>query len=125
MFASKIRVKIPTKSITSFPKDLSFPVNSHFIRNSLFTAKYNKSEKMAIKMFLNKLRIQKRRKEFWTKFLSRQQCFLAVMNNQSSNSGFIEILLLPSQHFEWKNWVHEIVLNTAAAEASCCFILMS
>ena len=47
------------------------------------------------------------------------------MNNQSSNSGFIEISLLHSQHLSSvKNRRVKIVLKIAAAEASCCFILI-
>ena len=48
------------------------------------------------------------------------------MNNQSPKSGFIEISLLHSQHYSSiKIRRVKNVLNTPAAEASCCFILIS
>ena len=48
------------------------------------------------------------------------------MNNQSPNSGFFEISLLHSQHYSSiKIRRVKNVLNTPAAEASCCFILIS
>ena len=68
----------------------------------------------------------KEKKETWTDFLFRRQCFPAVMNNQIPNSRFIEISFLHSQHYSSvKIWRMKVVLNTAAAEASCCFALIS
>ena len=58
------------------------------------------------------------------KFLS-WQCFPAVMNNQSPNSGFLEISLLHFEHYSSaKNRCAKTVLNTAATEANCCVILI-
>ena len=57
---------------------------------------------------------------------SWKQWFPAVMNNQSPDRGFIEISLLLSQHYpSVKINDLKIVLNTASAEASCGFILIS
>ena len=69
---------------------------------------------------------KKEKRRILDKILSRQQCFPAVMNNQSPNSGFIDISLLRSQHYSSVKFRRvKLVLITAAAEASCCFILIS
>ena len=72
----------------------------------------------------NQIAKQKKRKlEF---FVSWKQWFPAVMNDQSPNSGFIEISLLHSEHSSTvKNRRVKIVLKTLAAHAICCFILIS
>ena len=48
------------------------------------------------------------------------------MNNESPNSGLLEISLLLSQHFSFmKISCVEKELNTVATKESCCFILIS
>ena len=87
MFASGNRVKIPSKSITTFGKILSFSAISDCIGNSVFTAKYNKSGKRSIKRYS----ISFQKKEILNKILFWQQCFPSVKNNESPNGGFMKI----------------------------------
>ena len=52
--------------------------------------------------------------------------FPTVMNNQSANSGYLEVSLLHAKHYSSvKIRRVNLVLITAAAEASCCCILVS
>ena len=124
MFASEnTRVKISSHSITTFRKDLIFSANSHCIHDSVFTAKSNESGQRPKKLFSIRFQNKKINLEF---SVSWKQWFPAVMINQSPNSGFIEFSRLHSQHYpSVKIKCVKIVLKTATAEASCCFILIS
>ena len=87
------------------------------------TTKYNKSGKRPWKCF--SISFQNKETETGKK-LSWKQGLPVVMNNQSTNSGFIETSLLHCQHYPSSKIRRvEIVLKTAATEASCCFILIS
>ena len=54
------------------------------------------------------------------------ECFATVMNNQSANSGYLDISFLHSKHYSSvKTRRMKLLLITAAPEASCCCILVS
>ena len=91
VFASiHTKVEIPSKSIPTLRRDLRFLTSSHSIHEKVFTAKYHKSGKRPRKRFSISFRNEK---ETWQQFFPRRQCFPEVMNNQSPNSGFLEISL--------------------------------
>ena len=119
----KTLIRIPSESITTICKTLYFLANSHCIDDSVLTAKYYESGKRSRKLFV--IRLLKKR-ETWTNFLFGKPCSPAVMNSQSPNSGSMEVSLLHSQHYSSvKIRLVKMVLNTAAAEASCCFTLLN
>ena len=99
-------------SVTTFGKNLSFSANSHCVHVCVLTTKYNKSGKRPWKCFS----ISFQNKETETrKKLSWKQGLPVVMNNQSTNSGFIETSLLHCQHYPSSKIRRvEIVLKTAA-----------
>ena len=106
------------------PQKLSFfSVNSHCIHDNVFTANYNKSGNRSKKCFLSSFQVRKERSG--QQFFTGKQFFLAFMSNLSPNSGSTELSLLQSPlHSGVKIRCVEIVLITAAAEGSCCFILI-
>ena len=104
-------------------KTLIFLVNSHCIHDNVFTANYNKSGNRSKKCFLISFQVRKERSG--QHFFTGKQFFLAFMSNLSTNSGSTEISLLQSPLYSGaKNRCVKIVLITAAAEGSCCFILL-
>ena len=123
MLASKnTRAKVSSTSITTFRKNLTFSANFHCIYDRVFTANYNEGGEISRKPFSIGFHS---RKKTWAKFLSWKQCLPAVMNNQSSDSGFGGISLLHSQNYSSVKISRvKKVLNTAA-EGSCCFTLIS
>ena len=62
----------------------------------------------------------KQKRENWKK-----EYFPTVRNNQSPNSGFLEISLLLSQHFSFMEFRCVEEVYTVATKGSCCFILIS
>ena len=118
MFASKNMSRNPIQLYSNFSQKLEFLGRFHAIQDSVFRAKYIKSGKRPRKRF--SISFQKK-KRTWMKFLSRH-CFPAVMNNQSPNSGFLEISLSHFEHYSSaKNRCAKIVLNTAATSKLLCY----
>ena len=78
---------------------------------------------MSEKTLFNQLRIKK--KIFGQNFFPDSNVFSCYEQSKSKQRFHRNFAIAFPTLFECKNWVHEIVLKTAAAEASCCFISMS
>ena len=129
MFVSEnTRVKVPCQWITTFRV---FRTKTCVVRQILIVFMRVWSQRSLMKVgrglrnFFQSDSDSKTKKRNLEIFVSWKQWFPAVMNNQSPNSGFIEILLLHSQHSpSVKVKGVKKLLNTDAAEASWCFNLI-
>ena len=123
MFASKNKSKSFIQIYQIFSQKLGFFGKFSLYYHTVFTANYNESGKSSRKRFSISFQHKKRNLDYYS-FL--EAMFTAVTNNQSPDSGFIEFSLLHSQNYSSVETRRmKIVLNTAAAEGSCCFVLIS
>ena len=121
MFASENRVKIPSKSITTFWKNLSFSSIFHCILDSVFAAKYNKRGRMSSKRYSISFQIKKQKKENFRQNSSGTAMFSTTYEQPKSKQWFYWNFALHSQHYAIiEITLVKIVLITAVAAATCC-----
>ena len=103
-----------------------FLANSHSIHDNVFTTKYNKSGKSSGKHYPISFQIEERKKENFGQIFFPTATFSSSYEQTKSKKWSYKIFAGHSlQYSSVKNRRVNILINTAAAEESWCFILIS